>query len=420
MKTLSIGIVGNLPKPFGGVATTCFHLANQLTNNGHNVYFYDRFPHPQKNLPPNLSEYLPSRKHNYTFAFSSLLFIILKIQNAQLRNFVFILLREIKSLKIRPFTKTTISIFLQAIDIIQYFHGKDINVFHGHHAGLESFAALMVARYYLKCPFVVTVYASEFTMKTLRRWLPIAKYVCNEADIVICISNYTKEQMLQAGAKPKSVSVIPLGVDREHFRNPDQTARDSIMKKFSLQDDCPLILYTGWLIERKGPQILVEALNFIRDLRWQAIIVGPNHGLKDSLINKLSSSRLYSRVSVSEEIDYSSLLALYSMADIFIFPTLSKDEGFGLVGLEAMAHSLPVIASNTGAIPEIVREGQTGFLFEPGNAQELAAKITLLLEHEELRISMGKAARKWAENFDWERTAKRVETQYMNSFNNYD
>ncbi len=71
-------------------------------------------------------------------------------------------------------------------------------------------------------------------------------------------------------------------------------------------------------------------------------------------------------------------------------------ESFGLVVVEAMSYGLPVIASRIGGIPEIVEDGVTGFLFEPGNADELAEKMKLLWENPELCRQMGKAGREKA------------------------
>jgi glycosyltransferase involved in cell wall biosynthesis len=78
----------------------------------------------------------------------------------------------------------------------------------------------------------------------------------------------------------------------------------------------------------------------------------------------------------------------YKNADIFVFPTYF--EAFGLVNLEAMQYSLPVVSTLEGSIPEIVIDGKTGFLVAKQNAQLLAEKIGLLLDSRELRMTMGK------------------------------
>ena len=73
-----------------------------------------------------------------------------------------------------------------------------------------------------------------------------------------------------------------------------------------------------------------------------------------------------------------------------------------------MAHGLPVIASRTGAIPEVVRENETGLFFPPGDAVILAAQLQQVLNDENLRDQLGSAARKWAMQFSWEKSAVQV------------
>lgn len=95
----------------------------------------------------------------------------------------------------------------------------------------------------------------------------------------------------------------------------------------------------------------------------------------------------------------------YSDAGIFVLPSLK--EGFGQVLLEAIACGLPIISTNTSAIPEVV--GDAGILVEPRNSQALVEAIINLIENEEL----GKNGRKRVEeNFTWEKVAERVEEVY--------
>jgi len=92
---------------------------------------------------------------------------------------------------------------------------------------------------------------------------------------------------------------------------------------------------------------------------------------------------------------------LYEQADICVIPSLWP-EPFGLVAVEAMAAARPVIASRAGGLKHIVVDKKTGFLVEPGNAEDLAEKIEILLDDADLRNTMGQKARKIAEDkYDW-------------------
>jgi glycosyltransferase involved in cell wall biosynthesis len=102
------------------------------------------------------------------------------------------------------------------------------------------------------------------------------------------------------------------------------------------------------------------------------------------------------------------LIDLYYDADVFSFAPI-WNEGFGIPPIEAMAAGTPVVATRSGAIPEIVRDQQTGFLVTKNDPRALADNILKLLGDQELRLKMGRAARDWVlENFTWDIVAERM------------
>ena len=112
------------------------------------------------------------------------------------------------------------------------------------------------------------------------------------------------------------------------------------------------------------------------------------------------------------------LVDRYYDADIFVFPPV-WDEGFGLPPVEAMAAGVPVVGSRSGALPETVMDGETGFLVEKNDPDALAKQILRLLQDEDLREKMGRAARRRAlATFTWERAADLLATRYRRLCNN--
>jgi glycosyltransferase involved in cell wall biosynthesis len=111
------------------------------------------------------------------------------------------------------------------------------------------------------------------------------------------------------------------------------------------------------------------------------------------------------KVSFVGSIPYFELLDRYRAADVFVFPSV-WNEPFGLPVAEAMACGVPVVATRSGGIVEIVEDGETGLLVERGNAAELAGAIGSLLADDARRVAMGRAAAQRAnEVFAWERVA---------------
>jgi len=103
-------------------------------------------------------------------------------------------------------------------------------------------------------------------------------------------------------------------------------------------------------------------------------------------------------------VDTSELNALYRDCQLFVFP--SAVETFGNPLLEAMAHGAPIATSNAAAMPEVI--GDAGLMFDPDNAQEIAARIATLLVDPKLRVELGRKAAKRARSFTWEETAQRT------------
>jgi glycosyltransferase involved in cell wall biosynthesis len=106
------------------------------------------------------------------------------------------------------------------------------------------------------------------------------------------------------------------------------------------------------------------------------------------------------------------LLARYYSSDIFAFPPI-WDEGFGLPPVEAMASGLPVVATRSGTVVETVLDGETGFLVEKNNVEQLAQALLFLVKNDDSRELMGRAGRRRAlKYFTWDQVATRMNERY--------
>ena len=163
------------------------------------------------------------------------------------------------------------------------------------------------------------------------------------------------------------------------------------------------ILFIGIDFERKGGKILLEAFrqakSEIPDARL--VIIGPNlKGLPNGV-------ECLGYISKDSPEGMMRLKQAYMNASVFVMPSLY--EPFGVVFLEAMAHGLPCIGSDNCAMPEIIDQGETGFLVPPGDSDSLAKNIIEVLRDPVLAKSMGdKGYRKLIEKFTWDRVANRV------------
>lgn len=107
----------------------------------------------------------------------------------------------------------------------------------------------------------------------------------------------------------------------------------------------------------------------------------------------------------------------YAAANIVAVPSKDMSEGFGLTILEGNASGKPVVASNVGGIPSVVRDNYNGLLVEPNNPSALSAALLLLFENRELAENLGRNGRKVAEEHDWKITAALTERVYSEALN---
>jgi glycosyltransferase involved in cell wall biosynthesis len=213
------------------------------------------------------------------------------------------------------------------------------------------------------------------------------------------------------GAPPGRTHVIYGGVDPARFRPDPENAgeRDGV-------------LYVGRITPHKGLDRLVRALP-----RGASLTVAGSAGHDRQpperdypvLLRRLATGRPVRFVGCVDDDD---LPVLYRRASVFVLPTVETTcfgrsvavtELLGLSVLEAMASGTPVVASRTGGLPEVVCDGETGFLVPPGEVSELHDRIDLLLRDAALARRMGSAARaRVLDRFTWEATAQRCLAAY--------
>jgi glycosyltransferase involved in cell wall biosynthesis len=220
------------------------------------------------------------------------------------------------------------------------------------------------------------------------------------ADYWLTASQFTKQTLVDAGAPPERIAVIPYGIDRPRF----------VTRSAPVAKDRPLqLLFVGTLGQRKGIKYLLQAIDLLP--KGSVELTACGRPVDDLAIFQHSRARVSLRPSVSA----SGLLEAYRAADVFVFPSLA--EGFAHVLLEAMAHGLPIISTTRTAAPELIRHGKEGFLIEPGNPVQLASYIEMFLKRPESIRLMGEAAFRRVEHFTWARFRDNVSNLVGNILN---
>jgi len=173
------------------------------------------------------------------------------------------------------------------------------------------------------------------------------------------------------------------------------------------------LLFVGYVTPRKGVDALLRALEIlVKDKGMDRLvlnIVGDNvreRALYQELRDYSDKAGLGNKVIFRGRVGESELKDLYRTSDLFVFPSLW--EGFGMVLAEAMSYGLPIVTTEAGAIPYLVKDGVNGLLVPPKDPKRLAQTIEKLLNSPELMARFSEANRQVAEQFDWDESFKKV------------
>lgn len=270
---------------------------------------------------------------------------------------------------------------------------KQFDVVHAHWIIPQG-----IIQSFFKVPYVVTGHGGDVTSMN-RGILKRAKIRClKKADYITAVSSHLKN-VIQDIYPVRNIEIQPMGCCTKNFGTQYK------IENYFNQGDKKVILFVGRLAEKKGVTYLIDAM---RNVDAKLVIVG-----KGPLEKELREQAVFlgDKVQFLGSKTHEELKTIYASADIFVAPSITaKDgdqEGFGLVILEAMASGLPVVASNSGGIVEIITDHQNGLLTEEKNSDDIAKKINWLLKHQEKRECILRNAKKTVDKYDYQSIAER-------------
>ncbi|MBU2602639.1 MAG: glycosyltransferase [Actinobacteria bacterium] len=259
-------------------------------------------------------------------------------------------------------------------------------------------------------PRIVCAYHSDFVAQSVTKrvlsvpYSVLTKRFLDRADGVIVSSPQLAQSSSFLRRVAHKVRVIPFGIDPAPLQADEGLAERSI--ELRERYGTPLTLFVGRLVPYKGVDVLLEAF---RHVPGTLAVVGEGP-LRGRLEERAAVMGIGERVVFAGSLSFRDLVAHYHAADVFVLPSVTPNEAFGLVQLEAHACGVPVVSTDlpTG-VPFANSHGETGLVVPPGDAVSLAAALGLLLEDEELRARLGAQAReRQAKEFSLEAMTGRV------------
>jgi L-malate glycosyltransferase len=276
------------------------------------------------------------------------------------------------------------------------------DVIHAHFAVPAGALAWMLTRLH-RIPYVLTVHLGDVPggvpekTDAWFRWIyPLTPSIWREASAIVAVSEFTRQLAMKKYRE--RIEVVPNGVDLSTLR-PQQIAHNKP----------PRIVFAGRFMEQKNPLQFVQTLHELKELDWQAVMIGDG-SLAQDVKCAIRESGLQDRFHLTGWIDPQEVLDWFERSDILFMP--SRAEGLPVVGVHALAKGLAIVASRVGGFVDLVDEDRNGYLIQESNTPLFTSSLTRLLSDPARLLAFRAASLEKAKSFELEQ----IVTQYENIF----
>ncbi len=282
--------------------------------------------------------------------------------------------------------------------IIRQVRPDILHIEEEHYSFITYQAIRLAKKYNVKCMFI--------SLQNIYKKYPfpfswIEKYNMKNADCAVAVSDEIRDVLVRKGLDKEQISVIPYGVDHLVYRNTESQKLES-----KLELDSFTIGYMGRFVEEKGIMDLLQAVSGI-DNDFNLLLVGSGK-LKHKIKEKGRRLGFLDKIIIVDSISSSNVPQYLNCMDCLVLPsrtTRTWKEQFGRVLTEAMSCEVPVIGSDSGEIPNVIKD--SGLVFREGDIDDLSSKINRLINNADLRDSLAKKGRQRVlENFTQEKVAR--------------
>lgn len=295
--------------------------------------------------------------------------------------------------------------------IVEVTKEVGLDLLHVHYAIPHAYSAF-VAREMLdkKVPLITTLHGTDITlMGGNRQFYDVIKFCLKTSDGVTAVSQSLKDKTESTFEIPGKIEVIYNFIDPEEYRLINTPCVQGLRSRYASQGEKVVIHISNFREVKKVGDVVRTFALINQKVPAKLLLVGDGP-------ERAETYRLAEELGISERVCFlgkqERVVELLSVSDLFLLP--SAQESFGLVALEAMACQVPVIATDVGGLPEVVKDGQTGYLLPVGAVEQMAAKGIKLLSDEILHSQMAAKARSYAlEKFPADKIVSQYEAYYQ-------
>lgn len=292
------------------------------------------------------------------------------------------------------------------VDVVKF---ERLDLLHVHYAIPHASAALM-AQNILKeqgvfIPFITTLHGTDITLVGRdASFQPVVEYSMNHSDGITAVSESLKRDTMLFFEVKKHIEVIPNFIDFSRFKKTD---KDHFKKAIAPQGEKILIHVSNFRKVKRVEDVVQMFDLLIKKIPAKLLLVGdgPERMSIEMLCRNLGNCEQVRFLGKQEAVE-----DLLAIADLFVLP--SESESFGLAALEAMACEVPVISSNAGGIAEVNIQGETGFMSNVGDYEDMAKNALYILEDAERLLQFKQNALAQAKRFDLDIILPRYERYY--------
>ena len=292
------------------------------------------------------------------------------------------------------------------VDVVKY---ENLDLLHVHYAIPHAAVAYMAKKILLTegryVPVVTTLHGTDITLVGKHRtFAPVVAFSINKSDGVTAVSEYLSQQTKEHFNITTDIEVIYNFIDFDRFKRVDKDH----FKKLIAPDGERILTHVSNFRKVKRVEDVIEVFKRVyQEVPSKLLLIGdgPERQNLEELCREIGlchEVRFLGKQDAVEE--------LLAISDLFIIP--SANESFGLAALEAMACEVPVISSNVGGLPEVNIHGETGFLSDVGNVDEMAENAIRILKDDKILQQFRKNALAQAKRFDIKEILPKYEAYY--------
>ena len=300
--------------------------------------------------------------------------------------------------------------------LVNVIRNYGIELLHVHYAIPHAYAGYMAKKMLeeegISIPMVTTLHGTDITLVGNHPFYkPAVTFSINNSDIVTSVSNSLKEDTLKFFDIRKEIEVIPNFIDVSKFQK--KTFTDCQRELMAAEEEKIITHVSNFRKVKRVDDVVKIFYEIQKNVKARLMMVGegPERETAENLVRELDIRDRVLFLGQSNEID-----KILCFSDLFLLP--SETESFGLAALEAMVHSVPVISSNTGGLPEVNIDNFSGYLHEVGDVKAMANSAISILKDPENLVKFKKQAGEAAEKFDINNIVPMYEELYQKAMIN--